>query len=330
MMAAPNKGHTPAPAITVPPGGGADADRKAIAKGSRTARRSKGKVGPAEVTGAFTCALRDAVLRLERHEAVVRADRDPEGVHQQRVAARRLRTQLKVFAPLVDARWAARLRRELAWLDGHLAAVRDVDVVAERLRHQPNPATAVVLTAISERRRAVVADLVAVLDSSRYRRLRRSLDKAATAPRWRGGAPASRRAASDRLSRVVARRWKRLERSVRRWEKTEDDAALHRVRIDARRGRYVCDATASVLDPAVAGMARRLADLQDVLGEAHDALVTAAWAEDVGAGAEASVGEGIQAIAAAERAAAMAALRHWPAAWRRAAAVAAAKPWKRG
>ncbi len=310
--------------------GSSAAGSDGTSKDPRTAGRAKASGRPPDAASAFARALRDAVLRLERHEAVVLADRDTEGVHQQRVAARRLRTQLKVFAPPVDARWAGRLRRELAWLDGRLAPVRDVDVVAERLRRRPSPAAAVVLAAMGERRRALLTDLLDALGSARYRRLRRSLDKAVIAPPLRPRASLSRRAARDRLSRVVERRWMRLERSVRRWEQTGDEAALHRVRIDARRGRYVCDATAPVLGPAVATMARRLAALQDVLGEAHDALVAAAWAEEVGVVAGEPVGKEILTIVDTERAAATAALDRWPGVWRRAAAVAAGEPWRRG
>ncbi|MDA8380863.1 MAG: CHAD domain-containing protein [Actinomycetota bacterium] len=149
-------------------------------------------------------------------------------------------------------------------------------------------------------------------------------------PGWSSGDGCASRDLSGGGSRPATKRHCTGCASMRDADATGDEAALHRVRIDARRGRYVCDATAPVLGPAVATMARRLAALQDVLGEAHDALVAAAWAEEVGVVAGEPVGKEILTIVDTERAAATAALDRWPGVWRRAAAVAAGEPWRRG
>src|SRR6476619_1233928 len=55
-------------------------------------------------------ALALSVIRLIRHDAVVRLDLDPEGVHQARVATRRLRSDLRTFRTLLDAEWTDSLR----------------------------------------------------------------------------------------------------------------------------------------------------------------------------------------------------------------------------
>ena len=59
---------------------------------------------------------------------------DPEVVHQARVATRRLRSDLRTFEHFVDHEWAAELRAELRWLGAELGAVRDVEVLRDRLR----------------------------------------------------------------------------------------------------------------------------------------------------------------------------------------------------
>lgn len=64
----------------------------------------------------------------------VRVRRDlPDSVHQMRVAARRIRSGLRGFGPLVDAEWSKHLRDELGWIAGELGAVRDTEVMIERL-----------------------------------------------------------------------------------------------------------------------------------------------------------------------------------------------------
>ena len=66
----------------------------------------------------------------------MRLDADPEGVHQARVATRRLRSDLRTFQSLVDPVWASALRDELGWLAEILGSVRDGDVMLERMRER--------------------------------------------------------------------------------------------------------------------------------------------------------------------------------------------------
>src|SRR5205814_9825308 len=83
-------------------------------------------------------AIATAVIRLLRHDAVVRLDEDPEGVHQARVATRRLRSDLRTFASLLEPAWVAALTEELKWLAEHLGAARDADVLLARLTDRVN------------------------------------------------------------------------------------------------------------------------------------------------------------------------------------------------
>ncbi len=71
-----------------------------------------------------THAIADGVTRLLRHDPVVRLDTDVEGVHQARVATRRLRSDLRTFRRLLDPEWVAALRAELGWLGGRFGVAR--------------------------------------------------------------------------------------------------------------------------------------------------------------------------------------------------------------
>jgi CHAD domain-containing protein len=60
----------------------------------------------------------------------MRVRRDlPDSVHQMRVAARRLRSGLRVFRPLVDEEWSRHLRDELGWAASELGLSRDSEVL---------------------------------------------------------------------------------------------------------------------------------------------------------------------------------------------------------
>src|SRR4029450_1017703 len=85
-------------------------------------------LGPDASAGdAVRRAIALSVIRLIRHDPVVRLDLDPEGVHQARVATRRLRSDLRTFRPLLDEEWSTALRNELRWLARALGDVRDGD-----------------------------------------------------------------------------------------------------------------------------------------------------------------------------------------------------------
>src|SRR6266542_2120869 len=70
---------------------------------------------PVEVPSKYLQALGNsdpgpAVLRLFRHDPVVRIGTDPEGVHQARVATRRFRSSLRSFRPVLEEGWTIGLR----------------------------------------------------------------------------------------------------------------------------------------------------------------------------------------------------------------------------
>ena len=69
---------------------------------------------------------------IANHEAACRGD--PTALHQMRIALTRLRTAITFFSPMVADIERTGIRDELKWLNGHLGAVRDLDVAIERLK----------------------------------------------------------------------------------------------------------------------------------------------------------------------------------------------------
>src|SRR4051794_1884038 len=69
---------------------------------------------------------------LRAQADVALADTDPEGVHQLRVAVRRIRAALKASGHDDDGV----LQAELRWFFGELGPLRDLDVLLARLHHE--------------------------------------------------------------------------------------------------------------------------------------------------------------------------------------------------
>lgn len=276
-------------------------------------------------------ALSASVDMLFRHDAVARLDEDPEGVHQMRVAARRLRSNLRTFRPLVDPDWETELRDELAWLGDLLGATRDADVMVARLQMRiaasPNPDDAAPLASRLDSQRAASVDrLRAELRGERYLALLDTLVDAARQPRLTDDAlePA------ERLLEALQDDWKGLRKRVKRSAKHPADADLHRIRVLAKRCRYGAEALEPLVGKDARAAARAAERLQGVLGERHDAIVFRTWLHDEAL----AIADPVTAFAAGEFAGEelvglVRSRDDWRPAWRRFAAVREPARWRR-
>src|SRR6202162_4075721 len=133
--------------------------------------------------------LAESIASLLKHDPLVRTSGDPEAVHQARVATRKLRSHLRTFGPLLDPEWTEPLRSELGWLALGLGAVRDREVLFERLseRAKSLPASDLrsagsLLHILQVEIATLRTKLMAELDSPRYVDLLDRLLVAAQAP----------------------------------------------------------------------------------------------------------------------------------------------------
>jgi CHAD domain-containing protein len=202
---------------------------------------------------------------------------DAEALHQLRVGARRLRSDVRTFDSLLDKQWVEELRSELRWLGGLLGGVRDLDVMAARLHveaRELEPDLAELFWALKGRHAPAHEALLRALHSPRYVRL---LDRLVEGARRPPVTRAARSPSEDVLPPLVAQAWRRLSRSGRALRSESPDGRYHQVRVRAKQARYAAEAVA----PALAGdsrrgaldLARRAARLQDVLGELQDSVV---------------------------------------------------------
>jgi CHAD domain-containing protein len=226
-----------------------------------------------------------AVQRLLDHDPVVRVGEDAEGVHQARVATRRLRSDLRTFRPLVDTEWSEPLRNELSWLGELLGRVRDADVLLGLLADKAGRLTETErahandlidrLRATRDRDQSVLLD---AMRSERYTMLLDQLVEAARAPRLRD--ELSNERAKTVVRKLARRPVKRLRKQIRGLSADPTDAQLHEARKRAKQARYAFEAIAPVAGKGAARRARRLADLQSVLGDHQDTVVAVAWLHD--------------------------------------------------
>jgi CHAD domain-containing protein len=199
-----------------------------------------------------------------------------------RVGVRRLRSALRLFEEAIPC--PADLQEELRWLGGELGAARDWDVLSHstlgragqtpdaeaRLAKLRNAAASVAQNKLDE--------AVQALRSKRYSELLLRFYSWVEGMHWQDELQQRRiQALSEPLSgfahSAIRRGHKRLRRHARNLYDGEA-AALHRLRIAAKRNRYAVEFFASLYRPKrVRKYITALTALQDELGSRNDISV---------------------------------------------------------
>lgn len=228
--------------------------------------------------------VRDAIREQQQRLAVAAKALEAAGVediHGSRVAARRLRSLLKTFRPLLDAPRIGPYRANLRGFARSLATVREADVRRELLlalaRSDPS------VTAAERRRLGVLLEDLRI---AARENLRRHLDE----PGWAALCGALERhrvgralvvvrdAQMAEVLALVARGWRRPVRLLRR--RPEDAAELHELRLAFKHCRYALESVADVAPKPTARLLRRLRAAQDRIGEHRDVLLAEHWVRE--------------------------------------------------
>jgi CHAD domain-containing protein len=216
---------------------------------------------------ALRTRLREQLREVERHDPGTRLGRDPESLHDMRVAVRRLRALLKAGKKLV-ADDTAELEARLKQLGGVLGEVRDLDVLLARLEAEAAELgeddakeAGPLLAALRTERSCSRARLIAALRSEHYLSL---LDDTA---RTIEELEPSR--ATISLEKLADRAFAKLHKSIRKLPDDPADEELHAARKKGKRARYAAELAGRT------SFVRRAKKLQDVLGEHQDAVVAA-------------------------------------------------------
>ncbi len=241
-------------------------------------------VGKRSTAGAVVRhTLANSVTQLLTHHAGIWLGDDHEDVHQFRVAARRLRSDLHTFGQLLDQRRTTWLRDELKWLGSEVGLARDVDVLSERLHAQmgdlgPNHSRAI--RALSQRLDENIAaarqHVEASLSSERYVALLDALVDS-THNESLESTEFGDTLARDMFVEPVRSPWRKLKKAADALGPDSADTDFHAVRIRAKRARYAAEAVAQVYGREVRRFARAVAQVQSVLGDHQDTAVAEEW-----------------------------------------------------
>jgi CHAD domain-containing protein len=213
-------------------------------------------------------------------EPKVLKGRDPEAIHDIRVASRRLQQVLDLLYPPPGPPKVRKIRRTIRRSRRALSVVRNCDVLLERagrILARKRAARREVWTSfrdyVGERReesfRKASRRLSKLNLPALYLRLQEHLEPPAP-PTGQEGSPRDEENLRRRMTEALQETWASLEACVIQAHETPEAPSLHAVRIAAKKVRYLVE-VAGVLE--VSGSAEAVATLrrlQQHLGDWHD------------------------------------------------------------
>jgi len=228
-----------------------------------------GGPGADEVVGRYLRAQVEALVALA---PPVRSDA-PDAVHRMRVAARRLRSAIACFQPLLERRRTEPVRADLRLLGTALAPVRDSEVLlAYFTAADPEPAVLLVRESLRRDHALAHGRLVTEMDGGRHEALVRSLAHLLDPSPFRPGATApADLALPPLLDRAETRVRLAAALAVAADEPARDDH-LHEVRKLSKRARYAADAAAPAVGAKAEVLAAAMSATQDALGQHQDSV----------------------------------------------------------
>jgi inorganic triphosphatase YgiF len=257
---------------------------------------------------AFSEILRSCLLHLLQSLPAAEDGRDPEGMHQLRVALRRLRSALDLMRSVVPLNKLDLMRAEAKWLAGSLSGARDWDVFRqETLRTVadgcPSVAGFDTLGELADERRATSYDKARLaLADRRCSYFVIGLGAWIEARGWRSevapeGLGQLAEPAINFARNILSTQHAKVLKRGRKFKSLPTEER-HRVRLAAKKLRYVTDFLLPLCEQGKSArrFSRKLADLQQELGIYNDMAVTTSLLADVDTG---STGSGIAAAAIA-------------------------------
>jgi inorganic triphosphatase YgiF len=241
------------------------------------------------VASAFSAIVHSCIAQLQANETGFLVGKDPEYLHQVRVALRRMRACFSLFKTVLPQPVFAPILEQLRLQGAALGAARNWDVfVHEALRAlRAQCADEVALAAFERRcirlRRARLHAAQGVVASNAWQRLWLELGRLLADAAWRQDQAALALPLREFASDLLQQRAAALKKRGKRLQYLDTDGR-HRLRIAAKKLRYAAEFFA-VLFPKrrERPYVRSLAGMQTVLGGLNDAatllrLLSEAWA----------------------------------------------------
>jgi inorganic triphosphatase YgiF len=234
------------------------------------------------VEQAFEQIMWHCLGHLQANEDMVLYGDNIEGVHQMRVALRRLRSCLTLYKPVISKKNYAKFYPEVKWITGVLGVARDWDVFAFNLHTIQSQTNHLGLFDLQKQvtkfQTSAYAEVREALHSPRYSRLLLFLGKWLTQRRWRRKRDATALKALETplpnfASQMLETYFQHIQKKGENFA-TLDPDELHKLRISIKKLTYGTRFFMALYPhDVIRPYAKKLARLQDELGILNDGNV---------------------------------------------------------
>jgi len=231
---------------------------------------------------SFQLIVRNAFSHLTANDDSARLNLHVEGVHQCRIALRRLRSAFKIYKPLLRRKRIEPVEDGVRWLGRILGAARDLDVLQTELLEPAIEALgeaeqlAPLMASLQAKKAEAYTAVGEALASARYRHLLIDLcllGHADDLGKTREDRPDLGQSVVGLASHALTRAHGKLLKRGNGFE-TLSKVERHDVRIALKRLRYALDFFGSVFNgESKKKFVKKLARLQDDLGRMNDVAV---------------------------------------------------------
>lgn len=293
--------------------------------GSATPPKAKRSLVSPDMTGAdvLAGALCGAAVRMASLQSAVLDLRLPEGVHQMRVALRRLRAIERVFRRHLESDEISRLAMRAKIIASAMGPARDWDVFlgetlpsARRNDYAPDTMRALKARAEAVRARAWT-QAAAVIARPDFTRFLIDLMEAGSEQKWKGSAGKTLfRPVGDFAPKALDRALRKAVKTAAQIGPGYDLSARHPLRIALKKLRYPVQVFRDLYpkDQRKAYMTA-LSELQEAFGAVNDAVVAQGLADEAAEGGGQGAMRAAGFISGYKAAEAMAAAKNIDAAW---------------
>ena len=223
----------------------------------------------------------NSLSHLTANDDCARLNLHIEGVHQCRIALRRLRSALKIYRPLLRRKRIAPIDEEVRWLGRVLGTARDLDVLQAELLEPAIAALgeekqlAPLMVTLEARKAEAYRGVADALGSARYRQLLIALCALGHADDLSkaGKGPGLKQPLLHLASAALTRAHQKLLKQGHGFEDLSKPER-HEVRIALKRLRYALDFFSDIFDgEQKKKFVKKLTRLQDDLGRMNDVAV---------------------------------------------------------
>ena len=223
---------------------------------------------------------------VKKAEPGVIDEKDIEDVHDMRVALRKMRSANIIFRDFLDSEWLMKTEAGLKTTLSALGVIRDLDVVLEKTNDWMSAEKidaskmSVFYEFVKADRKTHHAEAVKYLMSAKYTDFRKELEETFESGVYLGKPNINKKgdAAPIRICDVLPAILHEKAADITAYHEWLNGPyiytdKLHRLRIAAKNFRYTLDFFKDCLGEAAVSLIKEFKELQDILGNFHDAVV---------------------------------------------------------